>query len=285
MPYIKQDRRAALDVIIDGLVKRLRERTQAGTTYWLECVVRFIACSVLIDKEPELSTPDVVCGITTDLVRRLKEIKAVKGDVNYTITRLTLESLKPDGGWGYHSLSEAVSVLRDQADWVNDRYRKDRNVYSATSVLRDVADEICRRLLGPYEDTAILKNGDMPCFDESFALKPLGIVDPITGTRLPHAFTFPRHPIMTKRAAVFTDINTPPLDHGEFRRQYMNDPIDVEFRPVAEAACDEEGDIHKDIDLGVRDTRFRPVDKQSIFKSGLTDEQYAAVEKAKDAAE
>lgn len=97
MPYIPHERRVALDVIIDGLVKRLKE---------------------------------------------LPDLK--RGDLNYTVTRLVLETLNKDS---YHSLSDCVSVLRD------------------------AADEIARRLLGPYEDTAIQKNGDMGCFQKPYSTK------------------------------------------------------------------------------------------------------------------
>jgi len=79
------------------------------------------------------------------LIKCLREMDCCKGDLNYVITRIVLESRKPVAGWSYHPLSDCVSVLRD------------------------AADEIARRLLGPYEDTAIRKNGDMACFDEPFA--------------------------------------------------------------------------------------------------------------------
>jgi hypothetical protein len=79
-------------------------------------------------------------AIIEGLVNRLREIKARPGDCNYVVTRIVLESLKPSEGWSYHSLSDA---------------------------------EIERRLLGPYEDEAIIKNGDMPCYQEPFAKHPV----------------------------------------------------------------------------------------------------------------
>ena len=39
-------------------------------------------------------------------------------------------------------------------------------------VLKDAATEIERRLLGPYKDTDITKNGDLECFNEPYSLKP-----------------------------------------------------------------------------------------------------------------
>jgi hypothetical protein len=108
MPYIKPERRAALDTIINGIVTRLRG-LDTGDEY----------------SEQLIEGP-------------------FRGDVNYVITRIVLECLNKDS---YHSLSDCVSVLRDSAD------------------------EIARRLLGPYEDTAIDKNGDMECFQKDYALQ------------------------------------------------------------------------------------------------------------------
>jgi hypothetical protein len=63
-----------------------------------------------------------------------------KGDVNYVISRIVLQAFATHGAWvpnSYHDISDAVSVLRD------------------------AADEIERRLMGPREDIAIAKNGDL----------------------------------------------------------------------------------------------------------------------------
>lgn len=87
--------------------------------------------------------------IIDGLVKRLRSIECRPGDCNYTVTRIVLEALRPGTGWSYHDLHDAVGLLRD------------------------AAAEIERRLMGPYEDTTILKNGDLACFDETFAHKPL----------------------------------------------------------------------------------------------------------------
>ena len=58
-----------------------------------------------------------------------------KGAVNYAISRVVLGAMEPQG---YHGISDAVSVLRD------------------------AAAEIERRMMGPREDVAIEKNGDLP---------------------------------------------------------------------------------------------------------------------------
>jgi hypothetical protein len=87
--------------------------------------------------------------IIDGLLKRLREIGCRKGDINYTVTRIAVEALNNDS---YHSISDCISVLRD------------------------AADEIARRLLGPYEDTAILRNGDLECFQTYYAYMPLNPV-------------------------------------------------------------------------------------------------------------
>lgn len=65
-----------------------------------------------------------------------------KGAFNYFVTRLLLETFwRTKGQVGYTSLSDGVRVLRD------------------------IANEIERRILNPYEDKAIEKNGDLPEFE------------------------------------------------------------------------------------------------------------------------
>lgn len=83
--------------------------------------------------------------IIDGLVKRLRAIECRPGDLNYVVTRLVLETLNEDD---YHSLSSCVGVLRD------------------------AADEIQRRLLGPYEDKAIKRNGDLLAFQRPYAHKP-----------------------------------------------------------------------------------------------------------------
>jgi hypothetical protein len=51
--------------------------------------------------------------IIDGLIKRLKEIDCVKGDVNYAVTRIAVECLNEHG---YHSISDCISVLRDAAD-------------------------------------------------------------------------------------------------------------------------------------------------------------------------
>ena len=66
-----------------------------------------------------------------------------KGDLNYCVTQLALHYIKAHGK-SYTNISEAASALVD------------------------AADEIKRRLLGPYENQKIKENGDLELYHELF---------------------------------------------------------------------------------------------------------------------
>ena len=83
----------------------------------------------------------------SEAVRTLFPEHIRKGPCNYIISRVVLEAMKPPGGWSYHSISNAVSVFND------------------------AATEIERRLMGPRENKAILKNGDLPSYTGNFEKK------------------------------------------------------------------------------------------------------------------
>jgi hypothetical protein len=76
--------------------------------------------------------------LDTDINCLIERSPRKKGVVNYIITRIVLGVLRPPNGWGYETLSNAISVLHD------------------------AETELRRRLLDPYEDKAIARNGDVP---------------------------------------------------------------------------------------------------------------------------
>jgi len=174
MPYIQTDRRPALDTILDGLIAFLRKPA------FTKGEVRWLVTNLVIDSlRPGSGLPYIVPNARLvlfgrELAARLIEIKCVRGDLNYCVTRIVLGSLKPEGGWGYHSLSDAIAVCNGSADTIIDECGvESKTTDPCVSVFRDVADEIKRRLLGPYEDKCIFKNGDMACFaNEPFAYLP-----------------------------------------------------------------------------------------------------------------
>lgn len=64
----------------------------------------------------------------------------LSGEANYLVTKAVLHLLKPDSGWTYDALANTIKTLE-------------------CSKL-----EIYRRLMGPYEDGAVIRNGDLPEF-------------------------------------------------------------------------------------------------------------------------
>ena len=74
-----------------------------------------------------------------ELVYKLLEIpdKEIEGVMNYTITTLINQRMKPHTGWRYKWLNRAIGVLEG------------------------VKLELYRRIAGPYEDGACEKNGDV----------------------------------------------------------------------------------------------------------------------------
>tara|TARA_Y100000034_G_scaffold124273_1_gene172212 strand:- start:556 stop:855 length:300 start_codon:yes stop_codon:yes gene_type:complete len=67
------------------------------------------------------------------------DVEDREGVLNYTLTRVLCESLPPHAGWRYKYMNRAMGVLEC------------------------MKQEIYRRLIGPYEDKAIDKNGDLEC--------------------------------------------------------------------------------------------------------------------------
>lgn len=112
MTYIKRERRAAIDPIVDGLVKRLRS------------------------------------------------IDAGRHDVAYAVTRVAMETMRPQVRWSRKALIDCVAAL-----------------YEA-------AEEIETRMVNPYTNAEIELNGDLECFqDEEAPLVPLPPGEKWTGEK------------------------------------------------------------------------------------------------------
>jgi len=81
-----------------------------------------------------------------DLQEIIKEVdggsQASAGTANYVISSIIADVMKPTTGWTYSSLSRALAVFRD------------------------AEAEMRRRLLDPYEDKAIERNGDIPEYEK-----------------------------------------------------------------------------------------------------------------------
>lgn len=157
--------------MIDGLVSKI---------HGFDCMQMGEVAAMLVINAPLTQTPMVfslaISPGVGDIVRALAKRIRVRGDANYCVCRILLEGMKPETGWCYHSLSDVLIAFEAATNFVYDVQREqeleDAATAPALSVLYDAITEIERRLIGPYEDKAILKNGDMACFDEPFAYKP-----------------------------------------------------------------------------------------------------------------
>lgn len=65
-----------------------------------------------------------------------------EGVVNYTISTIVAETMKPETGWRYK--------------WLNRAY----------GTFHSAATEFYRRLVAPYEDNCIEKNGDISSYEK-----------------------------------------------------------------------------------------------------------------------
>lgn len=85
---------------------------------------------------------DAIYHLCEDMREVTGEVTVGPGVANYVITKIVLGTMKPSGGWTYSTLSSALRVFRD------------------------AEAEMRRRLLDPYEDKAIERNGDIPEYEQ-----------------------------------------------------------------------------------------------------------------------
>lgn len=92
------------------------------------------------ENEPEQFNNIPFIDKVDDVIKHIRYIdpEDQEGVVNYTISRIVAGSFRPDTGWRYK--------------WLNRAY----------GTFLSAAAEFYRRLVAPYEDKAIAKNGDIP---------------------------------------------------------------------------------------------------------------------------
>lgn len=85
---------------------------------------------------------DQVDRAIDNLVAQMRDFTEdeIEGILNYSITRLLNEAMTKDGHWRYKKINRAVGVLEC------------------------LKMEFYRRLAAPYENAAIRKNNDLPCY-------------------------------------------------------------------------------------------------------------------------
>lgn len=88
----------------------------------------------------EEDSPGIEIKDIADILSSVPSCK-IKGAFNYFVSRLWMNTFFPDGKIGYTGLSDAIAVFED------------------------MHAETRRRLMDPYENECITKNGDVPEFE------------------------------------------------------------------------------------------------------------------------
>ena len=163
--YISRAERPKLDPIIDGLVNTLRTKVHPNRTLMRDIVAALVMSA--LDVSHVSSFYDAVSTCLRQLSMRIN----TRGQASYCVCRVVLETLKPDTGWCYESLSGALLVIESACDliYMNDEFQQTEGAYNCIAVLCDTATEIERRLMAIYNNVAIAFNGDMECFSETFS--------------------------------------------------------------------------------------------------------------------
>lgn len=137
MPYVLQERRPALDKIVDRLVEADLKRGEI---------------ELFLLNLPR-SSPGFMLDIERHVGKALKEARRAvvkpNGDINYILFKYCKYNIKPS----YNNYKTFIGEIYNALDArLTGEYK---NEY------RESAAEIRRRILGPYEDKKIKENGDV----------------------------------------------------------------------------------------------------------------------------
>jgi hypothetical protein len=89
-----------------------------------------------------------VAPAVAELIASVRELPDTERDgvLNYIITQVVVNSMRPETGWRYY------------------------NLHRTKAVFADAHDEFERRLMGPYETYAMRKNGDITAYENETTL-------------------------------------------------------------------------------------------------------------------
>jgi hypothetical protein len=137
MPYVKRERRPALDKVVNAL--------------WLVKISNESLTNMLRVISGRSWTPECIpYQIVLDTIKE-KEVKP-NGDINYILFKYAKYHIKPS----YNNYKDYIGTIQDAIDlMINYEAADYRHEYS------EVIAEIRRRLLVPYEKEKILENGDV----------------------------------------------------------------------------------------------------------------------------
>lgn len=136
MPYVLQERRPALDPIVEALVEA--NLTTEGMT---QLLIRIEGYINTLGKIPSEYVP-VLAALTIAKAEP-------NGDLNYVLFKYAKYHIKPS----YNNYKGFIGSIHKAMEQVVLKVYIDE--------YREAAAEIRRRILGPYEDSKIKENGDV----------------------------------------------------------------------------------------------------------------------------
>jgi len=137
MPYVLQERRPALDKVVDELAKI---DLKPGS------IKRFLIC--LIYRGAPIQSNYMFPGIKKAMEEACKADIKPNGDINYILFKYCKYHLTPS----YNNYKEFMGELYDAMNYSVSYYKNE---------LRESAEWIRIKILTPYEEEAIKKNGDI----------------------------------------------------------------------------------------------------------------------------
>ena len=166
MPYIPQEQRPEIDVIVDPIVERISVVDNYLVARWLNYVILRIAKGVR-DGMPE-STPDPLDVDLDPLIEMLNaagDNDEIVGRLNYALSRI-MWGLCGHCGKGVRRYAR-MNVVDSAIGLAQDEFRKcavspyDDRMYAVDGAIGLAQAEFRRRMVAPYEDEKIETSGDI----------------------------------------------------------------------------------------------------------------------------
>lgn len=139
MPYVKQERRPDLDPIVKEMVA-IELTTSAIGSFLTNLPIGSYEGFVLTDKFQPILEAIKIAGVKPN------------GDINYILFKYAKYHIKPS----YNNYKAYIGAIHKAA--------RNLETYGSTDYIdeyNESAAEIRRRILGPYEEKAIERNGDV----------------------------------------------------------------------------------------------------------------------------
>ena len=182
MPYIQDIQRVSLGYGLKSLVDCINEACSAdlfsisNESYLFDILCDLIDRYIRCGCDSWFSKQFPVCsqGLHKELMESLMlfDEDSIEGALNFTITSLIGYTLCDN--IRYIWINRAIGLLQRVVAHVNKSdYWGDEGIRygRALGVLRCVELEFYRRIGGPYEDGAIVRNGDIPFYEEHVFIK------------------------------------------------------------------------------------------------------------------